>query len=543
MIDEAVIQLAGIYVGYWSVALKGHARYALDSSWPSIGTVQLTLAHLRGKADLSDGDKTLVAGAAAYIGSLAHQNWSSFDENVKVDLKLITEPEREITLTATRGPKLKAGEAVSIPVYSSLLNWLRAPSSPLPVYGRYIQTFAPEEFGLATFFLGLFTGLSPLGAGPWKDLPDTEAKIQIYSADVALSKSCAGFSLNVFPTDTTGADPRIYSGGTILPPAGYGEKFFGARATYSLHQRLVQTETSPEEMQATALNLATNPNLCLAVPGYALSVALAADPLSRRLLAVSDGFGPIKLALKGAIAIARTAHGHPESVFSLLKENKIEEAEALLSKEQLLGLQPIFRIPVREAHAIPTLASHLYWTLAAEARKLIDAAAAKQLVSPAITVQGIALDCARGDFARAARELESFTETKIWSEEDSDSLASLYFELRAMVALAAREFAQAQTYFERAIELGSANDLSQAQLIALHAECLKVLGEREMAIEGFKQAVELYPLVQAQINLFRLEHSLRPKDDHTDTLARLVSTAPRNTDIFALVRAFGDANA
>jgi tetratricopeptide (TPR) repeat protein len=535
MIDDKVSEIAGLYIAYWSGTLGRHLRYALDSSWPSIGTVQLTLAHLVGKQEFSQGDKSLINGAAAYLATLAHNCWQTFDPDMKVELRVDETVERNISLSAEGGSLLPGRAKFQINITSALGEVLRAGSTAARGYLDYSLESFTELFAVPLFALGLLSGLSPFGEGPWKDLKqEDEGKVNVNAADVFLARSTAEHFAGTFPADFSLANPLSFSRGVILPPPGLRENHFSLRAAFTLAGNLHQKGESLEEIHESAANCMLSSNACLACAGYiAATASLGLRPPSGKFLEISDAFGTVKLLLRPAIAILRKVFDQPESVPALLKENKSAEAEQLLAQETELGLAPLLRAPLSELSEIPNLPFYLFWLLPEEARRAIDEYTRSHAVSPAVILQGLEVDLFMGNIQRAAAELQNKEKNFALKDIDSPLLRSFRDEIIARTAVAVGDLRFAETMFQRALELDGLAPRLRSRLLFSYAECLEKRGAVEESMTVLETIPEIFPLFDASLGLYRLKRTRQPEAATDELLQRLVARAPRDFRIFS----------
>ena len=532
MIDAKIQELSALYLDYWSRILEGHPRYKLDFSWPSIGTVQLTLSHLIGQQNLGQNEQNLIAGAAAYLGVLAHQSWNVFGEGTEISLVHREETLQEIVLTAQGGKFLEKSGTYSIDIAKALRAVLLGPTR---AYEKYTQEILPREFLLTCFSCGLLTGLCPLGAGPWAERAEEDAKNQLAAAELALAATCASYYRVTYPSDETGFNSKLYIGGAVLPPIGYREKFFGARGAFSLLQRLRESEADLESIATVGLNLAQNPNLQLAAAGYSVAVAACGTSMpSKKLILLSDSFDEIKLVLKGAIALSRKLLEVPDSLSTLLQQDQREEAQKLLDAETALGLAPLFRIKLDEALTVPNLANRLYWMQAESARQAIDEVAKNRPLDAAAALQGIVLDVALGQFERARAELQDSNKNRSLKTITSGHLLSLRDELIGFVALHARELELAASMFKNAANHPGIEQMLRARLLALAADCLTQLGKYEEALDTFEKSVAEFPAVLPRLQMLRVAAKLGEEID-PEILNQILIGAPHNSDAFQML--------
>lgn len=545
MIDKEINELTSSFSAFFSVVLKDQNRLSLDYSWPSVGSVDLLLSPLRDKPELSDGELNLVLGASAYLGIIAQSCWeymgaggeNSSAPPVKADLRY-DRTAKEVILTATGGRHLKHGEQFSVRITSTLKQILTAPANPFPCFADFARPLESGAPVVTLFALGLCTGITPYGEGPWKNLSPSEAKEHLLSPEVFLAKSSAGYYQRVFPTEPFGAEPLLYSTQLILPPNGYNERFFGSRAGHHLARVVKDLEASNDQLLVLAQNLALMPSQQIAFAGFLLGVAVTEEQPKSRLRYFGQTLSSFVPLLKPALAMIRKELGKPDPL-ELIANGDLEVAEKILEIERECGLLPLMRDSLTgdtasTLHLVPKLLPCAYWGSAELAREALDSFAATQTLNPEQILFGIFLDVMAGNFKRAHLELQDKDKNRALARLDHPALQARRDELVGHVATHLNNPQVALPMFLRAAESYAISPRDRAACYTAHAEILLILGKAPEALASLESGLEIYRSLRAET--LKLELTFRPNDPEFLTeIERLSKSAPLSRPLFSLL--------
>lgn len=532
MIEKEVTEIVTGFSGVWARVLRDWPRLAFDYTWPTAGTLDLLLAHLVRKPNYTAGEEQLILGASAYIGALAHESWRTLGGGTEARLFYEAEAQ-EIILRATGGRHLREDECFQVKLTSSLRSILQSPADPFPFFADFTRSLATSPPIISLFALGLSTGITPYGEGPWRSLPEAEAKEHLLAPEMYLASTCADHYRAAFPSEPHGADRDLYLSQLILPPLGYRESFFGGRAAFGLAHYVRQKALSDTDAFALGQNLAQLPEQQLALAGFLLAVVTAKETVPQRLRLMGDSLSALLPGFKPALALMRTQFGKPDPL-KLIEEGNLDEAEKLLEQERQFGLLPLLRDRLTELLPVPKLVPRAYWCLPAEARAAIDAHAATTPLTAGQILFGIYLDIVSGDFARAQRELQDQEKNRVLARLESPLHRARRDEAIAYVAANMGNMPVAIPMMARAADSTALSPVERSRLTTLQAELVLRTGNRDDALLLIGKALKLAPNLRAE--LIRFELGFDPDDERSlPELERLARSAPHSAGLFQLL--------
>ena len=161
MIEDVVRKEANRFTDFWNQVFFDYPQLKLDRTWPSIGIIDKILFPLRTKESFNFTDYDFIKGAAAYIGIIAHNNWSRYD-NVKCDLKLTGDNVKDFVLLAQ-----DKEDEIAIYLCKSLENILKGSNKEVNFFAKDKRFFTYNENLLSPCSMGIVSGLSNLVSGKW----------------------------------------------------------------------------------------------------------------------------------------------------------------------------------------------------------------------------------------------------------------------------------------------------------------------------------------------------------------------------------------
>ncbi len=491
MIQDEVQQLLREFKEEWSPKLAPYPQLQLDLSWPSVGTLDHLTYPLRLNSSLKKRDRTLVRGASAYLAAIAHDCWSGFPGNPKVTVTTDQKREFDVEIRIEGGEFLNDSESFSVNVTQALRKLLNFNSDALCFFGKKLRIIPRTHNLVSLFGIGLMSGLTPFGKGPWVGRDESEFVPCLKAAQRFLAESSAAYYRGVYPEEPLGGDANLYLEGLILPPAHHSEHFPACRAVVGLINLLKRRGISAEEIERVALNLATSPDELISSAGFALSCALVGDKPSPLLNGIAQGKGSYAVQLRAAVITARDALRKPHDLMRSIELGDFSQVSALASIEQRLRLIPLFRISFDHFHnpAREKLVAALVWFDPKVARTEIDNIAEAEL-SPDIMLQAAYLDTVTTQLARATKVLNKF-ESK-YSEGSSPYYYS-YFELRGMIAILQNRLREGGDYYAQSFR-SEIPDREERERIGGDYVRALVLGERyDEALKVSEQVLRDHP--------------------------------------------------
>lgn len=473
--EREVAALAHGFRAYWAERLGRSPRYRLDYSWPSVGVVELLLddayrqqaangqqqegsgsSELRpddGSADplATDTVTNLLIGASAYLSVIIAGCWRRMPGEPAVVARFIRGAQPEIELEAYGGDLLLPGETYRLKLTAALRTIFEERPRPMRIWVDENRELPPRLVGLSAYVAGMCAGRSPLGEGGWLARSKEEFQPVVDTVALVLAQTTSEYHLANFPTDMAGADPLLYAGGMILPPATVDEDGFCVRALEELVRHLYSIEVEGRKLdedarRAVAMNLATSPDETIALVASAVAVALYSDNPPPKLLALVESLGPIRVLLLPLVAITRALLGEPPTPLTMLESGAFDAAGKMLLAEGKLGLAPLIQLPQRlfshkELHPLIEL---LYCGKTEAAAQFLDELAAHGPLEPALSLQRAFLGLELGDTAEAWQLLEQIRPQVAADPE----LATSWFECAVRHHLLTRDFVGALDFAE-----------------------------------------------------------------------------------------------
>lgn len=342
MIDNDVIELTEDLVSVWNTKSREFARYRLDFSWPSLGTIDLLLSQYVGRQTLSKQAENLLLQCCAYIGGIAYDYWLTFPDKPRVELRLDTSgPVADIVLTASNGAHLGPGQYYEIRIRSALQNLLSKPSRQMPIFADGIRRYIPEDRLVCSFAAAVCSGMSPYGEGPWKDLSLQDFAPQLSSVSKKMAASSADYYATSFPLVKELGSEVLYYPHLCLPPAGFDEPFLGVRGASGIIDFVKHRNLSAEEAKQIALALASSCDELASLAGIIASVALHGSASSPELLKVCHQRSLTMPALRKSVEIIRQMYSGEGFWIERLLLGQTEYAYAMFSLEHSIGMLPL----------------------------------------------------------------------------------------------------------------------------------------------------------------------------------------------------------
>jgi tetratricopeptide (TPR) repeat protein len=534
MIHPNVKLVADDFKAKWSKKLGAYSPILeLDGTWPSLGVLDLLTFSLRfyGKesstavpAQLDSFRKSLLKGASAYLACLAYECWSTFGYDVSVG-----ENKFGIFIEA-QGEKLSEGQRFIVDIESELNEIFKNPPQPFPVINGF-QRHLPQDYNLISLFgLGLMTGLSPFGDGPWRSETADSWAENIKKSERILAKSSADHYARLFPNEIMGQVPEVYLSKLIFPPTLMGEKFPVLNAVEGMVKYFKELGLSEKAMSKVALNFAQSPDELISLAGIAFYVAVN-DEATREIVGAVETKGTFCGLLRQAMIQVRKALGKEEDWLEL---NKFTSSQARRFHLELeLGFLPwvkISQIRLNDKQNDPLLVDLLFSLSVFDLENAIKLAEKIIEDNPgdfAVRLQLVYLEIIRGDVQRAELLCKSL------ASEPGAERWGLLFNLWGMSELAKNESSQAVKHFEKATLLGAPEEHFEYQFLNDYAWALMLDGQHEKSLSEFNKAIgkSLAP-VTALLNKAYVLRILKQPDQASLVQDQLVKLSPLDLRVF-----------
>ena len=333
MIEDKVRITASKFVARWSKLSEKSKLFALDYSWPSIGTIDLITYPLRGKSKYTEEEKELIKGCASYIGLIADTCLSKiFTSTVLSD-----DSKRGIKIVFFGGEVLKDGEQ-TISIEKELTSILMLAPNPFPVLSTFSRPITGEENLVSLFALGVFTGLSPFGRGKLKEYPIEEYKAQTDEVVKYLSLTTASYFEKCFPDLELSHVAELYLNNLIYPPVMLNEVLPAINSTNGVVEFAKSFNVGKKSLLKLAVSLSSVPDEVISSTGIAVYGALAKGELSKKVIAASLSRGDFTGILRSAMYSVRESMGLVGDW--LLNEQFDETDEKAFRAELELGFIP-----------------------------------------------------------------------------------------------------------------------------------------------------------------------------------------------------------
>lgn len=525
MIEPQVEALYRAFVAEWSFFGEANPVLALDGSWPSLGAVDLICFDQRcivpencSNADVLREFDRRVKGVAAYIAVIAHKCWMAFGMPVEVG-----ESANGIAMRVKCGSSLGEGEEFVVEVEKQLRTLFSAPPRVFPVLNGFSRPLSSEQTFLNLFGLGVATGLTPFGDGPWRsETPDTCTHL-IEKAVRVLARSCAEYYERVFPEEKIGSVAELYLNELIYPPIFLNEDLPARQAAIGVVRFFKEYGFSTEQMLNVSHNLALFPDEIISLAGLACFTAISDGGISAEILAVARNKGHFVGLLRGAMLAVRRELGL--RVDWSVEAALIPEDYIRIKLERLLGFLPWVSLPIEKIadRRLSLLVNALINFDYDDAYLMCASIAEEDPTEFDVRIQAASLDMLCFRFESALAKLKALL-TEPLCEENPIIYNMLGMSLLSMGDLVEGEkmHARAFTYRNRAVSEASniANDYSWA--LILQGKFEEALAVVDCAING-----EIAP-VTALLNRAYILNTKGRVNELREVEERLIKLAPTN---------------
>ena len=530
MIEESVTDEVAQFKAWWDPYLAVSPRLALDGSWPSIGVLDLMTFHLRLRSTGDWSHAAIVKGAAAYIAVLAHDCWTRMGAEPRAYID-----DTGICIEALRGPFLKEGQRHCIAIERELRRALKTLPSPFPVVGEYKKLISIEQNMISLFALGVCSGLSPFGDGPWSDHTPESFDRPLSQALIHLASTAATNYERLFPHEPLGQVGELYLEKLIYPPMLMEEELPAWGAVQGMIGFFTQYQVPRDVMQAVAHNLALNPDELISLAGFAMYAAVLEAEPSPEIMGIVQGRQRTTGLLRPAMIAAREALGlGPEWIGQDSYTDAIGSRFAL---EKRLGFLPwvsISKAKLRESFADKRFQSALAAAIDFDLENAIGLTDEILEESPddiELRIQRVCLEALLPNSKESVHKM-----LRSFSSEPAALAEPRFHDLMGTCLVALEDVEGAKRSFRNGIELSANRPTMQAEFQNNLGWVLMMNREYEPALEQFERALKVFP--QSVSYLLNKGHSLwrLGRLEEMRVLAdEVLRLAPTNRSVFSIL--------
>ncbi len=525
MISSAATSAIAKMKARWESVLSINPAYELDGTWPAIGILDSLTFLLRGQEAHDEIAQELIKGAAASIGVIAHDAWRSAGCDVRLE-----DLEEGITLIATSGKGIEAGQKVIIRLERELTRILLETKGELPVMSGFTRHVASQENFLSLFAIGAATGLSPFAEGPWREETIETFTESVGAAVRLLARQAAEYYARVYPDETLGQVPELYLRGLVFPPMLFQEDYPARRAVKSLLVFCDEYKVPRQKVLTLAANLARSPDEQLSSAGIATYAALM-ERYEPEFAALCSSKGAFLGILRPAMCDARE-HYKLERDWMDAKSFGPEQLKRI-ELELRLGFFPWVKLrkeKVAEFADDPALAQLVralsYFNLN-DSKSAADRIIELTPNDIEVRIQRIYLDVIAGDTARAEEGLKS-----LLTEPEAESSPAV-LNLMGLVQLVLTNIKAATFHLDRARSFATTDAALSADIGNNYAWAQMCDGNFATALDALDLAIDRTPTnLVALLNKRSALHELGKSDQAEALLDRMVELAPFDRRIF-----------
>ena len=530
VIEDTVTEQVAQFKTWWEPYLVVSPKLALDGTWPSVGVLDLLTFHLRLR---STGDWThaaIVKGVAAYIAVLAHDCWLKFGAEPRAFVN-----DSGVCIETLRGPFLKEGQRQFIAIEKELRRALKTLPSPFPVIGDYKKLISIEQNMMSLFALGVCSGLSPFGDGPWNEQTPESFEGPLSKTLIHLASTSATHYERLFPDEPLGQVGELYLEKLIYPPMLMDEELPAWGAVQGMIGFFTQYQVPRDTMQAVSHNLAMSPDELISLAGFAMYAAVLEGEPSAEMLAIVQGRQRTNGLLRPAMIAAREALGLGKEWIG--QEEYSDEVGARFVIEKKLGFLPwisISKAKLRESFADLRFQSALAAAIDFDLENAITLTDAILEESPddiELRIQRVCLEALLPNSRESVyKMLRSF------SSEPAALAEPRFHDLMGTCLVALEDVEGAKKSFKTGIELTQTKPTMLAEFQNNLGWVLMMNREYSLALEQFEQALKVFPrsvsyLLNKGHSLWRLEREEEMKAVADD----LVTLGPTNRSVFSIL--------
>jgi tetratricopeptide (TPR) repeat protein len=515
MIQPEVVEVASVFRGELRWMFGPYPALIPESGWPSVGILDALCHKMRSRADLTEGEKLFLTGAAAHMGELVHDCWQKFAADVRVE-------HRDGIVCSGREPD---GSSYSLPLEQAMFASLREPGLPQhppppPCYASAGARHVLELFGLSACL-----GISPFGEGAWAAPAPERIERRARSVVPRLAEECAGYYERLHPEEHLGQKSDLYQ--RLIWPLTYCD---GERAYEEAGGNLLAYLDGALAVIRGALpllrNLARFPSSM--VRGAALTCLVLDErvPVSSELVEIAaDHFRDRAPAFREAAIGLAAARGR-----NIDWLHGGANPSARFRFERQLSLLPLVNLPFEDcvAPANRELVSALVAMDAAEAAAILSARLRHGERTPKLLFQHAVLQRHLGDPEAAEALLEEIVRVH------PERLGADFYLEAGLGALELNNLDDAIARLERARSLAAGKLRAASALGLAYARA----GRHEEAVAAFGEAVAQGHLpCEVLVNRADVQRALGRQEGYSRDLAAAAALHPFNARVVERVMA------
>lgn len=514
-IDPGLRTKAISFSQQWSLLFEDYPRYQLDFSWPSVTSVGLVLEGFL-RENLSPPPPDFINGATAYIGVIGASLWQlSPEQGKKAATKLLSTTEGVVlTKVCQDTGQLLARTNLTTALTSICHNESNGPSE--------ILTDRLTPFTrLRKLCLELFSGLSPLIEGSWKeDAPELRYN-RAAAFDLAISETTATYLKRIYPTNSELLNTAIFAGGPLSPPAGVNEPGLFTRSALALHRNLEAAGLKDEQRKDILLDLsnAFDPQLAAAASLLFTANYNPDEKQIRRLRRTMQYLAPLSPHLKPVLEVLRRGckvAATIDLITQLISGNNdqvLANLRVRLDTERSLLFFPCIPLQLPKILSVTKLLPLIYLENYEAAAQLLLANISSFESDPYLSVLA-AYCCHRSNNREGLDIALRILKTNHRSLEQETSLLSAWsLQLKGDIIYAQGDFELAAGYYSDAAQHCPDSDPQLlVQIYLAHGLCLMKMSITDEAERCFTEVLRIDPENQSALSyLSAIDYRLTPQ--------------------------------
>ena len=281
------------YTTLWNRRCPDVPLLQLDSTFPSLGVLDLQMLPFSGRKEILPSDQELLRMFSLYCAQIVNSCWNAIGV---ADLVVEESPEVGLRLRAAN---------LSLNMEQAITELILRPPTSLAITRTLTRQVASPQGWIGPFILGCCTGLSPWVQGAWEEETPETFQAEIQKVKEVLGQGVVLHYERCFPGELLGQFGELYLYAGIFPPLGVGESFIGQKGSKLLLDALRAVKASKKGIAALSENLAASPDEHLSCLGLILGSALTEKEPTHRLRALAETKGNFVSLLRSAMISLR----------------------------------------------------------------------------------------------------------------------------------------------------------------------------------------------------------------------------------------------
>jgi len=288
------------FINFWNKVYAEVPHYKLDLSWPSVSVIENMLTPLYDRKNFTIYEEDTFIGTVLYLAEVTKNCWECFGAEVE-----IFNSDFGITIIAKSGPYLGAGETYRVNIERDLRMIITSLPSPFPIFNGFSRVLSPQEGRIVPYALSIFTGLSPAGIGPWRDIKLEDFIEQTSKVVKYLAKTTAENYAYCYPNELLGEVSELYLSGLIFPPTLFVEDLPCESSVIGILSFAKSYKISNKQLYKLALNLSKSVDFRISQSGFVVASALSCPQITPDILAQGKIQGINLCILRPLLNLAR----------------------------------------------------------------------------------------------------------------------------------------------------------------------------------------------------------------------------------------------